>query len=338
MSKKIIESGRMGFQVPVMNPFIACMHHKDQFPVGDGNMRPTHYISPRQIGSDFNHKAPWRMYHGDTVPGFPVHPHRGFETVTVMLEGFVDHSDGLGAAGRYGDGDVQWMTAGAGLQHAEMFPLLSDTEENPMELFQIWINLPAKDKFVAPYYKMLWNEKIPVIHETDSAGHEAQIRLLSGTYKGTPGLAPNPNSWASAPENHVNIWVVTLASEAEFTIPAVSGTLHRMLYHYEGGSLTVEGVATDADTYLHLVGDEEITVKNGTQPSRLLLLEGEPINEPVVSYGPFVMNTQDEIMAAYDDYRRTQFGGWPWEHDDPVHDKNTGRFAKYADGTMEYPE
>ena len=128
-------------------------------------MGPIDNLSGRSLGSDFTVKDGYRMYHGKTVPGFPAHPHRGFETVTIVRKGLVDHSDSMGASGRFGNGDVQWMTAGKGIQHSEMFPLLNK-DSNPLELFQIWLNLTKKSKFVQPHYKMFWKEKIPVFIES----------------------------------------------------------------------------------------------------------------------------------------------------------------------------
>ena len=136
----------LGFQWETSDPFLFCVHHEDKYPRGNSVCGPNSSLEGRHIGQDFILKDGWRMYHGDTVPGFPGHPHRGFETITVVKEGMVDHADSLGAAGRYGNGDVQWMTAGKGVQHSEMFPLLSQDKENPMELFQIWLNLPKKSK------------------------------------------------------------------------------------------------------------------------------------------------------------------------------------------------
>lgn len=107
----------LDFMWPVQNPFLFFAHHLDRYPAGNENMGPSASLQGRNIGNDFKLKDGWRMYHGATVPGFPVHPHRGFETITVVLKGFVDHSDSHGQAGRYGEGDVQWMTAGSGLQH-----------------------------------------------------------------------------------------------------------------------------------------------------------------------------------------------------------------------------
>jgi len=115
----------LGFMWETSDPFLFCAHHKDAFPEGNENMGPAASLAGRNLGQDFTLKDGWRMYHGHQVPGFPEHPHRGFETVTIVLEGWVDHFDSAGASGRYGDGDVQWMTAGSGLQHAEMFPLVS---------------------------------------------------------------------------------------------------------------------------------------------------------------------------------------------------------------------
>lgn len=337
MKNKIISTGKLGFQMQVKNPFIACMHHQDAFPRGNDQMGPAASSKEKNTEGEFDHNAPWRMYYGDTVPGFPVHPHRGFETVTVVLEGFVDHADGLGAMGRYGNGDVQWMTAGEGLQHSEMFPLLSQTQPNPMELFQIWINLPAKSKFVPPHYKMLWNEEIPLPVHTDNKGRNTQIRLISGQYGQVQSPIPNPDSWAADKNNHVGIWLITMEPEAEFVIPGISSTLSRMLYYYMGDTFKVESTTLSSDHFCELAGGESITLKNGTKTSRLLLLEGEPIQEPVVAYGPFVMNTQEEIMQAYADYQKTRFGGWPWSQDGPVSPRDKGRFALYEDGREETP-
>ncbi len=134
----------LGFPWATRDPFLFCVYHADAYPEGDGAYAPAASLAGRNLGSDFQIKDGWRMYHGRTIPGFPVHPHRGFETVTVVRKGIVDHSDSLGGAGRYGHGDVQWMTAGKGIQHAEMFPLVNQDSPNPLELFQIWLNLPRK--------------------------------------------------------------------------------------------------------------------------------------------------------------------------------------------------
>src|SRR3978361_70108 len=112
----------------------------------------------------------WNMYHGSTVPGFPQHPHRGFETVTIVRTGLIDHSDSLGAAARFGRGDVQWLTAGRGIVHSEMFPLLEAAAPNPVELFQIWLNLPSVDKMTDPYFTMSWDRDVPRVVSTDAEG------------------------------------------------------------------------------------------------------------------------------------------------------------------------
>ena len=143
-NKSIIRIRDLGFQWKTNNPFLFCVHHKDAYPRGNGEMGPDASLAGRRIGNDFTVKDGWRMYHGRLIPGFPQHPHRGFETITIVLEGLVDHADSLGAAGRYGHGDIQWMTAGAGIQHCEMFPLVNQDRDNPLELFQIWLNLPKK--------------------------------------------------------------------------------------------------------------------------------------------------------------------------------------------------
>ncbi len=276
------------------------------------------------------------MYHGSKVPGFPAHPHRGFETVTVVQRGFVDHADSQGAAGRYGGGDVQWMTAGRGLQHSEMFPLLSAEQENTLELFQIWLNLPAKRKMTEPAFKMLWNEDIPVLREQDASGKETRVILYAGELQGLQPPAPAPDSWAAEPENHVAIWNIILPAGGEWTLPAAPAGLNRRLYYYRGADLLLDGkpmpeyhavdLASDAAPALRADGHEEV---------RILLLQGRPINEPVVQHGPFFMNKHEEIQQAFHDYQATGFGGWPWNGADPVHGGELRRFARYADGREE---
>ena len=146
---------------PTLDPFLFCVHHLDVYPRGNAEMGPEASLEGRDLGQDFAGKDGWRMYHGSTVPGFPAHPHRGFETVTVMRRGLVDHSDSMGATARYGRGDVQWLTAGGGIQHSEMFPLLDSANENTAEIFQLWLNLPKSEKHAPPHFSMLWNETIP---------------------------------------------------------------------------------------------------------------------------------------------------------------------------------
>lgn len=337
MKSSIKKHGKLGFQLEVLSPYIVTFHHKDLFPVGNGKMEPSTYISTRFKGNDFREDVPYRMYHGDKVPGFPYHPHRGFETVTVVTKGFIDHADGLKLSGRYGNGDVQWMTAGKGLQHSEMFPVLDSTKPNPLELFQIWLNLPKKSKFVDPYYKMLWKEEIPVLSVKDEKGLSTNLTIINGSYNHITYIEANPDSYAYDPKHHVNIWLLEMEPNASFTLPDVSSTLNRALYIYDGNGVTIEDTSFSNMSYAFLDGNVRTTIQNKDQTSYLLLLDGEPIEEPVVAYGPFVMNTKEEINQAYEDYQKTQFGGWPWDSDEPVHPLDAGRFAMYPGGKTVYP-
>ena len=149
----IIHISPLGFPWQTKDPFLFCAFHEDTYPPGNTDLGPDPtLLTGRNLGQDFQSKDGFRMYHGTVVPGFPAHPHRGFETVTIAQKGLVDHSDSLGAAGRFGNGDVQWMTAGKGVQHCEMFPLLNTSKNNPLLMFQIWINLPKAKKMCAPHF------------------------------------------------------------------------------------------------------------------------------------------------------------------------------------------
>ena len=157
MSDAVRQTVPLGPQWPTIDPFLFCAHHDDAYPNGNEALGPVESLAGRNLGMDFDGIDGWNMYHGTVVPGFPQHPHRGFETVTIVRNGIIDHSDSLGATARFGRGDVQWLTAGRGIVHSEMFPLLAPDADNPLELFQIWLNLPAADKMTEPYFTMLWD-------------------------------------------------------------------------------------------------------------------------------------------------------------------------------------
>ncbi len=334
-AEKVLKIQEMGFQLQTEDPFLITMYHKDAYPAGNEEQGPNVSLAGRNLGEDFTLRDGFRMYHGKTVPGFPAHPHRGFETVTVVTEGFVDHFDSKGSSGRYGNGDVQWLTTGSGCQHTEMFPLVHQDKANPLELFQIWLNLPAKDKFAEPEYKMLWAEDIPEIESVSSNGKKTTVRLIAGSMQGKESLEPSKASWARDKNHHVGIQLIHMEPEASLTLASISGTLNRNLYFYEGDNIEIDNTLISSSHRIKLAGNQEITITNGSKESNLLLLEGEPIQEPVAQYGPFVMNTEQEIREAFREYQRTQFGGWSWGRHDPVNERNAGRFARHADGTIE---
>ncbi len=331
----ILKLQPLDFMWPVSDPFLFCAHHIDQYPAGNENMGPAASLAGRNIGQDFTLKDGWRMYHGETIPGFPAHPHRGFETVTIVKQGTVDHSDSWGQAGRYGNGDVQWMTAGEGLQHCEMFPLLNRESKNPAELFQVWLNLPKAKKFVKPHFKMLWSEDIPVYKHTDENGKTIEINVIAGNIGEVTPPLPAPDSWAADPANDVAIWTIKMEAGTSWTFPAAGNHAKRTLFFYRGSTLTIDDTEVASSQAIEVKANTTFTVVNGNTDCYMLLLQGNPIKETVAQYGPFVMNTQAEIQQALTDYRRTEFGGWPWPRHDQVHPREQGRFAKYVDGTEE---
>jgi redox-sensitive bicupin YhaK (pirin superfamily) len=336
MSSEVLLAARpLGFQWQTEDPFLFCVHHDDRYPAGNERLGPKASLAGRNLGQDFEVKDGFRMYHGREVPGFPQHPHRGFETVTIVRRGFIDHSDSLGATARFGQGDVQWLTAGGGIVHSEMFPLLQPNQENPLELFQIWLNLPSVDKLVAPYFSMFWHETIPRHTELDARGLASEVTVIAGRFAALDSLAPPPNSWASRADAAVAIWTLKLAPGARFTLPAGLAKLNRTLYFFRGASLTLAGRSLESHAAVKLKSDAEILIENGPLEAELLLLQGRPIAETVAQYGPFVMNTRAEIEQAIRDYQRTEFGGWPWPADGPVHERGAGRFARHADGRVE---
>lgn len=227
------------------------------------------------------------------------------------------------------------MTAGKGVQHSEMFPLLSKDKENPLELFQIWLNLPKKNKMVNAHFKMLWRESIPHYTHQDSNKKKTEVEVIAGKLADKTPPSPPPDSWASPSENEVAVWNIKMQPGATWTVPKASAGINRTLYYYKGNSIQIAGKSIPHYHAAEVQADHPLLIQNGNEESRLLLLQGKPIGEPVVQHGPFVMNTKEEIQQAFDDYQRTRFGGWPWPRTDQVHPKTRGRFALHADGKEE---
>ncbi len=338
MSDTILERFELGRVWPTADPFLFCVHHDDDYPPGDEELGPIEPLVGRSIGMDFSGRDGWSMYHGSLVPGFPQHPHRGFETISFMRRGLMDHSDSLGAAARFGRGDVQWMTAGRGIVHAEMFPLLRSDDRNPLELFQIWINLPHVDKMVEPHFSMLWDHEIPKHVALDEAGRPTRVTVVAGSLAGQRAPSPPPDSWAARSDTDVAIWHLDLAEDASWTLPVAKyPDTVRALYVFGDGALRIDGDELTTEHGAIIRCDVPVTITDIAAGTEALVLQGRPIKEPVVQYGPFVMTDRRGIQEAYEDYQRTGFGGWPWHEADPNHGPDLARFARHADGRTEEP-
>jgi hypothetical protein len=190
---------------------------------------------------------------------------------------------------------------------------------------------------VEPHFTMLWNEHIPTVVSRDEAGRTTEIVIVAGELDGKKPPPPPPRSWASRAEADVAIWSFKLQPGASYRLaPARGGeeTL-RTLSVFRGSEVTIDGRTLRGKHAAILRGDAEVVIQAGADEVEILMLQGRPIGEPVAARGPFVMNTPSEIQQAMADYRRTQFGGWPWPSDGPVHAREKGRFAKHADGRVD---
>ncbi len=232
----VLQTFPLGFQWPTIDPFLFCAHHDDAYPAGNDELGPDGLA--RRARDRCRLRGRRRLAH---VPrrhraGLPQHPHRGFETVTFVREGLIDHSDSLGATARFGRGDTQWLTAGSGIVHSEMFPLVDRDAPNPLELFQIWLNLPAADKMVDPYFTMLWESDTPRVVAKDDDGRVTEITVIAGAVDGQRAPLPPPNSWAARSESDVAIWNLRFEPGATWELPPAAGPeTVRTIYVYEGG-------------------------------------------------------------------------------------------------------
>ena len=245
------------------------------------------YHDPFLMLDEFSSENP-----GDYIAGFPAHPHRGFETVTYLLDGHMLHEDHLGNRGDLKSGGVQWMTAGRGIIHSEMPQQL----EGRMRGFQLWINLPAREKMKPAGYRDLDPSQIPVAEISEGV----RVKVVAGSVETGNGTVSGPIAGGTTDPTYLD---VALAPNTSFT-HAVAADYNAFVYAYEGGLTVGEGAQALAAHSAGLLSEgDRVTVKAGADGARFLLLAAKPINEPVVQYGPFVMNTTEEIEQAVRDYQ-----------------------------------
>ena len=337
-SGPVIKTQHLELHWDTEDPFIFVSHHEDDYPKGNAQQAPPlREIAGRNLGRDYKERFGFRMYHGKVVPGFPMHAHWGYETVTVPEVGFIDHFDSLGNQGRYGFGDVQWVSAGSLYLHDEMYPLAFDDRPNPNNITQIMINLPLKDKGTEPEVRMFWSENIPIVNKKDENGNEFFVKIIAGSFGGSDAPSPNKISWAAAKEHKVRILLIKMSPGAGITLPAVSATVNRNLYFVTGSKVSIGGAEYEYSQRLKLKGNEDVTIKNGDSEGVYWLLEGEPIGERNSSFGPVFLENDKAVREALNYIRKNEFEMWPWDLVDKFHPKGTERFIRFADGSEDKP-
>ena len=231
--------------------------------------------------------------------GVGQHPHRGFETVTIVYKGEVSHRDSTGQGGTIGPGDVQWMTAGAGILHEEFHSEAFTRDGGEFEMVQLWVNLPARDKMATPGYQAIVDAQIPSVRLPEGAG---SVRVIAGDYLGNKGPARTFTP--------IDVWDLRLNPGARVTLPVPEG--HAAAIVVLRGTVQVNGetVVRDAQMVLLDRAGDALTI-DANNDAVVLLLSGEPIDEPIVGHGPFVMNTRDEIVQAMKDFGSGKFGQMP---------------------------
>ncbi|WP_141455445.1 pirin family protein [Pseudoxanthomonas sp. z9] len=267
----------------------------DGFPARSLFSYQTHgrHLSPFLL---LDYAGPYRFDPAEHPRGVGQHPHRGFETVTLVYEGELEHRDSSGAGGRIGPGDVQWMTAASGILHEEYHSPDFTRTGGTLDMVQLWVNLPAAAKMSAPGYQTLLDGDIPSVALPDDAG---SVRVVAGQYEGHPGPARTFTP--------MDVWDVRLRQGGSTTFDVAEGrTLALVVLK---GALRVNGkqVAREAELVV-LDRDGTDVFVEAESDATFLLLSGEPIDEPIVGHGPFVMNTQSEIVQAIDDFNRGRFG------------------------------
>ncbi len=269
--------------------------------VGDGFPVRT-IVSHDRLGADISpfllldYAGPMDFAPSEEPRGVDEHPHRGFETVTIVYQGELEHRDSAGNSGSIGPGDVQWMTAASGVVHEEKHSRKFADRGGTLEMIQLWVNLPAKVKMSPPRYQTILNRDIPVV---DVAGGGGSVRVIAGEYQGSKGPAQTFTP--------VNVWDLRLKAGHEVELNAPSGFTTVLVVLRGKVTVNASERAGEAELILFERDGEQITL-TAQEDATLLLLNGQPIDEPIASYGPFVMNTQEEIRQAAEDYRIGRMG------------------------------
>jgi len=314
------------------DPFTFISHHHDQYPHGNQQMAPPlELIRGRNLGRDYQERYGFRMYHGRVVPGFPMHAHWGYETISIAEKGFVDHFDTEGNFGRYGNGDVQWTFASSRYEHCEMYPLLDQENENPVHITQIMVNLPLDRKNTGNSVNNIWSHDIPVIEDDG-----VQVTLYCGSYQGKEIYSPNPGSWAAA-ENSVRIMKVLLEPGKEFHLDALPKGVTRNVYFVSGGDAKMEGTPMTLHLRYKMKDATELNIINGSEPSEIWVLEGKPIGEKQALFGPVILKDLETVRKSMDEIRIKEFQEWPWEIMDRTNPIDMGRELHRKDGSVEVP-
>jgi len=314
------------------DPFTFVSHHHDNYPHGNEQMAPPlRLISGRNLGRDYQERYGFRMYHGRVVPGFPMHAHWGYETLTIAEKGFVDHFDTEKNFGRYGNGDAQWTLASSRYEHCEMYPLIDQKNDNPVFITQIVINLPLDRKNRPNHVNNVWSESIPVI-ERDGC----TVTLYCGEYEGSSLYSPNPDSWAAS-ENSVRIMKVELQPGASFGLDALDGDTDRNVYFVAGKDADMDGTKVKPHYRFKMIRGTSLSITNGEEASEFWVLEGKPIGEKQASFGPVILKDIDEVRASMDEIRIKEFQEWPWGLMDVTNPIDMGRELHRPDGTVETP-
>lgn len=242
-----------------------------------------------------DYAGPAEFEPADHPRGVEEHPHRGFETVTIVYQGEVEHSDNAGNAGKIGPGDVQWMTAARGILHEEMHGREFTKKGGTLEMIQLWVNLPAKDKMTDPGYQEILSNSIPVADLPDNAG---SMRLIAGDYNGMKGAAKTFTP--------VNLWDMRIGKGHTVNLPVPDG--HNTMVLVLMGKAVINGDETLSERELgHFTREGDTVTIEAREETLVLLMSGEPIDEPIAGRGPFVMNTMDEIVTAMRDYATGKF-------------------------------